>query len=427
MKSIFLFFGCILLNVNAYAQWTALPNALGPYSGPNACMISLTIPNVIQPVANGKILYTTDCQKTASSGGEVFIQLSTDDMFSMQIKHTASGLGCCPVYNMSSFNDSTFSYIQSQSGISIVKFTNNNLSSISNLNNYSMPSGKATCITPNFVYSLFQMSGSDSMRTFRATQTGIAMPKKTNFLYNVIPDKLQFFNDSVGFTLANFKSNTSKTALLRTLNYGSTWLPVLVDSINPISDYHILPSGYIYLSRQDGNVTGSTNFGASWTPLGSAPAGNYFAIRFVNDSVGFIGGASGTLFKTINYGISWTAEISNTTQQINQIFSFGNVAYFTDATKKVFKNQNILASVHSVFIETSSSLNIYPNPFNAKITIVTSASEQQINIYNVFGQVVYTDPSSLKTKHQAEIDLKQLPSGIYFVRIGSVTRKIIKE
>lgn len=422
MKKIFLALGIILLTINSFAQWNALPNAIGPYTGPNGCFISLTIPNIIQPVSNGKIIYTTDCQKTASSGGEVFVQLTTNDMLSMQVKYNASGVGCCPLYNLNSFNDSTLSYIQSQSGISIVKFTTNNFSTISSLNTYSFPAGKGTCITSNYVYSIFQSSSSDSMRTFRSTRTGIALPKKVNFLYNVYADKLQFVNDSLGFVLANFKSNNSKITLLKTVNYGNTWVPTLIDSVNSITDYHVLNSGLIYAVKQNGNVQKSTNFGSTWISVGAAPGGNYYSIRFANDTLGFIGGASGALFKTINSGLTWNSEISNCTQQINRIFTFGNIGYFTDITKKVFKNQAITTSVLLNSAELDS-LVVYPNPTNNKIFVEFSQKKFIIEIYNTIGELVL---SSIGNDGKGEVELSQLQTGIYLVKINNIFRKITK-
>ncbi len=61
----------------------------------------------------------------------------------------------------------------------------------------------------------------------------------------------------------------------------------------------------------------------------------------------------------------------------------------------------------------SEELSIYPNPTNGKIKI-TIGSESVVEIYNVFGKIIY---SSTNNKHQTltEIDLTKLQKGIYFV------------
>ncbi len=74
-------------------------------------------------------------------------------------------------------------------------------------------------------------------------------------------------------------------------------------------------------------------------------------------------------------------------------------------------------------------INIFPNPFNNKITVVISkSSETTLQIFNLLGSLIYISKfENLKS----EIDLSKEPSGIYFVRInttlGQVTKKVIKE
>ena len=71
----------------------------------------------------------------------------------------------------------------------------------------------------------------------------------------------------------------------------------------------------------------------------------------------------------------------------------------------------------------NTELIIYPNPFNTNITF-NSELNQTIEIINLIGSLVY----SAKTENEkTEIDLSNLQNGIYFVKVGSVVNKIIKE
>ncbi len=71
----------------------------------------------------------------------------------------------------------------------------------------------------------------------------------------------------------------------------------------------------------------------------------------------------------------------------------------------------------------SNEMNIYPNPFNNKVTIVTSVTvDTRLQIYNVLGSLIY----SAEINDKVEIDLSHQCAGIYFVRIGTLTKKIIK-
>jgi hypothetical protein len=69
-------------------------------------------------------------------------------------------------------------------------------------------------------------------------------------------------------------------------------------------------------------------------------------------------------------------------------------------------------------------LNVFPNPFKNKITVVTNGEKQIIHVFNDTGAEIYT---AISENEITEIDLHQEASGIYFIRIGSVTRKIVKE
>jgi uncharacterized repeat protein (TIGR03803 family) len=75
-----------------------------------------------------------------------------------------------------------------------------------------------------------------------------------------------------------------------------------------------------------------------------------------------------------------------------------------------------------------SELNIYPNPFSNKITIVSDRATT-VQIFNVIGSLVF---SSETESNKTEIDLSEQANGIYFVKISennqvTKTGKIIKQ
>lgn len=72
----------------------------------------------------------------------------------------------------------------------------------------------------------------------------------------------------------------------------------------------------------------------------------------------------------------------------------------------------------------STEIKVYPNPFNSKITVITNTQKGRVIIYNILGLIIYDE---MIEGEKIEIDLRDQASGIYFIQINSVTKKIIKE
>jgi N-acetylneuraminic acid mutarotase len=68
--------------------------------------------------------------------------------------------------------------------------------------------------------------------------------------------------------------------------------------------------------------------------------------------------------------------------------------------------------------------NVYPNPFCNKINITLNNTKQTVQIFNALGSLVH---SAVIENETIEVDLTNQPSGIYFIKIGSITKKLIKE
>jgi hypothetical protein len=69
-------------------------------------------------------------------------------------------------------------------------------------------------------------------------------------------------------------------------------------------------------------------------------------------------------------------------------------------------------------------LTIYPNP-GSGILIVSGAAGKTISVYNVLGVLIHTELPTAAT--DSKLDITQHPSGIYFVKVGEIIKKIVKE
>jgi len=71
-------------------------------------------------------------------------------------------------------------------------------------------------------------------------------------------------------------------------------------------------------------------------------------------------------------------------------------------------------------VSVSNNLEIYPNPATTNISIGVDAAS--VFIFNTIGQVVYSTTNYLK---ETPINVKELNSGIYFIKTDAGTKKLI--
>ena len=74
---------------------------------------------------------------------------------------------------------------------------------------------------------------------------------------------------------------------------------------------------------------------------------------------------------------------------------------------------------------TESSLSVYPNPVNNKLFISTNEKIETISIYTITG-VMVGQQSTVNSQQSMSIDVTNLNSGIYFVKINTKENEIIK-
>ncbi len=87
------------------------------------------------------------------------------------------------------------------------------------------------------------------------------------------------------------------------------------------------------------------------------------------------------------------------------------------------------AAIRIVNLETDSKpIRIYPNPTSAQITVEGNQEElKALQIFNILGQNVTNRSIITKEADKLNIDLRQLPNGIYIVKAKGNSVKIIKE
>ena len=76
-----------------------------------------------------------------------------------------------------------------------------------------------------------------------------------------------------------------------------------------------------------------------------------------------------------------------------------------------------------------ANVNVYPNPVNDRLYIETSTQIQSIEVYDIYGRIQNLRNSETQ-KLRNSIDVSDLNSGIYFVKIkteeGNIVKRIVK-
>lgn len=127
-------------------------------------------------------------------------------------------------------------------------------------------------------------------------------------------------------------------------------------------------------------------------PTGVTPSNGYYIGNYIVTS----GDTSFTIGRTINFSgttIPWSGTITINT------------------TTGLFENIN------------SPTIEIFPNPVLDVLKITTS-NKTTVNILTLSGQTIMTENIQ---EGITDFNLTNLPSGIYFVRVGNTTRKVIKK
>lgn len=75
-----------------------------------------------------------------------------------------------------------------------------------------------------------------------------------------------------------------------------------------------------------------------------------------------------------------------------------------------------------------NSLFVFPNPTIGLVNISSSANGvQQVSITNMLGEVILSKEINLVAGSSFTMDISDEPNGIYLLRVGNTTKKIVKQ
>jgi photosystem II stability/assembly factor-like uncharacterized protein len=207
--------------------------------------------------------------------------------------------------------------------------------------------------------------------------------------------------------------------IIKTVNGGNTWFSVNDTNYHWSTFWSVFfinkDEGYVAGYQSHGIIYKTTNGGESWIHSDIPELAILYSIYFTSSEVGYTAGTLCEIFKTHN-GIDW----------VNQFGGFGifwlNSVYFANDTVGfavgfgglIMKTTNGGAvGINESPPIISEGLSITPNPAN-NVGVVSSNHTGNGEIIQIDGKIV----KAFKIyKSSQEIDLKELPPGLYFIRL----------
>lgn len=244
-----------------------------------------------------------------------------------------------------------------------------------------------------------------------------------------------YFKDSLNGILCGYSGGFRKTT-----DGGKNWNRIQIIQSGPLYDFiriSVINDSLIWLASK--SVYKSTNFGYTWDSLTlipmSEPNRSIFCMDFSNPLIGYAGGQSLELFKTLDGGFNWSPQ---QTSQYPPGLYLGLYAY-NDSIVWASGRKIILQTVSGgqtgvSNLNTSQPDNFilyqnFPNPFNPNTKINFQSSTIgfiEIKIYDILGNTIQSlvNKKLKPGNYSIEFNGEDLATGVYFYSLTSNNKLI---
>lgn len=200
---------------------------------------------------------------------------------------------------------------------------------------------------------------------------------------------------TVYVTFSGYEQNDLESYLYKSIDYGDTWVDISGDLPSaPVNDIAIAPwyDDEMLFAALDGGVFFSSNSGTSWDYLGvDLPFATVSELHFDIPNFKLIAGTySRSMF---SYDISWLEDLQG------------------PADLGVEENND--------------DFTVYPNPATDLIYFKNIANVESAEIYDLNGKLILTK-SLLEIGNNQSINVSELPSGNYLLKLGVKSTSIVK-
>jgi len=211
--------------------------------------------------------------------------------------------------------------------------------------------------------------------------------------------------------------------VIRSSDDGNTWQHVAL--VNNVVAYGGIGTHY-YFTGGDSGFYASSDYGQTWTGrTGVLPDSGAFGC-FLSYSSFIIGGSSIGLFISTDSGNTWFQKDSellpdSAVVALAQQNGYLIAGSWDSGVWRIPLSEIIGSNADAASYPGIKSLSVYPNPTLGPINIRGAVGS--IVVTDVLGQVVFT--ASTQPQGSLTLNLTNEPAGIYFVRTGEKSSKVI--
>lgn len=276
----------------------------------------------------------------------------------------------------------------------------------------------------------YTLGGSDLLMSTDTFNTFTSLPKPGNQFISTF----QAVNDSVWFTV------TTSYDLYRTLDAGASW-QLMKSNANSSIHFDDSLNGWGVRGRNFGFFNGvmkTNDGGVTWTQQMTNTDFDSHRFQFIKKKGNLIIASCGIFYRngiliSTDNGQTWTVEHDLlpyfTIEDI--IFTSNGTIILDDDIGYLIENRALIANNLTVGLKNTTqprnnyTFKLYPNPTKGTFTLETAFSkmDQLVEVYSITGKKLH---QQLLKKQSESISL-QLPPGIYLIRIGKHSQKLVIE
>lgn len=220
-------------------------------------------------------------------------------------------------------------------------------------------------------------------------------------------------------------AGTMSNGVQLSIDNGTTW-----NAVNTNLDQYAIYALAVYESSvfagTNYGVFSSTNMGSSWTLTGLTQPIRSFTIA---DSYIFAGSPFAGVFLSFDSGTTWQS--INEGLEVNEVAALAaNDSYLFAGVLGTTVHRRPLSDFINVGIsdkESSTNVQLFPNPSTDKITISLNdlSQETQLSIFTISGQKIASE--KYRNADSIELNVSGFQSGIYFLKVETENDSFLKK